>query len=1049
MLRYLFYILIFNLISDNIAAQNIIWADKVVSYSSQSGNKIYSANQILGKPNSLHHEESKVAWMPGRANAGLESITVSYNKSIIPKSIIVHENLNPGSIFQVIVSNNEKEWVVFENKKPGSLPKKATSNIFQVEKLKEPINKVTLVLNTAAVFGFNQIDAIGISPNKIEDYTPEINIISNLYNKKPINMGSNINSLYDDMLPILSPDGNIIFFARKNAPENVGNKKNDDIYFSQWNAKKKQWNPAQNIGNPLNNSYHNFVVSISPDGNTLYLSGTYDENSDRKGVSYSTFKNGKWSLPQTLDIKTYYNKSKYACYHIGVDQKTMLMALERDDSYGDMDLYISHHMGGNNWSAPINLGNTINTAGIEASVFLAADGKTIYFSSDGHAGYGGLDMFMSKRLDNSWQKWTEPINLGPQINTPLWDVYYTISASGEYAFFSSENNAIGGHDIFQIELPKELRPEPVTIVKANITLENTQKSSTSPKEEITKQTTTIVTADEKPTSLYKSFKGYFPLETEEVKDDKKVDKSYLKEEDDYKNINLKTGEVLYQTEADKKLYELQVKLQDIKKEQAATNTKLEKYDPYASTYTPYQDSKRIDLEASKKSYNESAYISELEDKLNRLKVAKEEIAYTQYVPSTKLSSIPKKEVVLKESTEPQTEEVDDYTKKLEELKAQRDNKQLTPSPPKKYKTVEYDPEDERFKYVPKEEIKPKEDILNTDPEIEAYRKKLQDIKERYLNPETETTASIPATIQPKDEKIKEVAKEPTKAKQKKEDSPKVEVVAIVQNPIERPTEEEKFEEKEIEKLAQQKEKLLKENEQIEQTNADLLVEQKKIAEEKDKIDAEKSRIQQEKEILDKQIRELEIEREKMLADKKALETEKQKLENLKKNQALEVVRLQKELNEIKKEKGEVMETEIAEKEQEEVSKEVIKDISLLPLKVGAVFEIKNIFFNANSSILKEESYEELDKIVAFLIVNNNIAVEIGGHTNGLCTDEFCNQLSASRAKVVMEYVAAEGIEKNRLSHKGYGKSQPIASNETVDGRKRNQRVELKIMEIRE
>lgn len=1038
MLRYLFYILLFSFFTKNTIAQSILWADKVVSYSSQSSNKIYSANQVLGKPNSLHHEDSKVAWMPGRANAGLESITVSYSKSIIPKSIIVHENLNPGSIFQVIVSNNEKEWVVFENKKPSPSPKKATSTIFQVDKLKEPINKVTLVLNTAAVFGFNQIDAIGISANKIENYTPEINIISNLYNKKPVNMGNSINSVYDDMLPILSPDGNTLYFARKNAPENIGNKKNDDIYFSQWNPKKKQWNPAQNIGNPLNNSYHNFVVSISPDGNTLYLSGTYDENSDKKGVSYSTFKNGKWSLPKTLDIKNYYNSSKYACYHIGVDQRTMLMALERDDSYGDMDLYVSHHMGDNKWSAPINLGNTINTAGIEASVFLAADGKTIYFSSDGHAGYGGLDMFMSKRLDNSWQKWTEPINLGPQINTPLWDVYYTISASGEYAFFSSENNAMGGHDIFQIELPKELRPEPVTIVKTNITLENNDKFSTTSKEELTKQTTTIITADEKPTSLYKSFKGYFPLETEEVKDDKKVDKSHLKEEDDYKNINLKTGEVIYQTEADRKLFELQSKLQEIKKDQASTNTKLEKYNPYASTYTPYQDSKRIDLEASKKSYNESAYISELEDKLNRLKVAKEEIAYTQYIPSTKLNTIPKKEVVLKENTEPKTEAVDDYTKKLEELKAQRDNKQLTPAPPKKYKTVDYDPEDERFKYVPKEETKSKEDILVADPEVEAYRKKLQEIKDRYLNSEMETetsTASIPKTVQPK-----EVAKEPTIVKQKKEEKPVVEIVAIVQNPKE---------EKEIEKLSEQKEKLLKENEQIEQTNADLLKEQKKIAEEKDKIDAEKNRIQQEKEMLDKQIRDLEIEREKMLADKKAIESEKQKLENLKKNQALEVAKLQKELNEIKKEKGELKSSEIPQKKTEEVSKEVIKDISLLPLKVGAVFEIKNIFFNANSSILKEESYEELDKIVAFLTVNNNIAVEIGGHTNGLCTDEFCNQLSASRAKVVMEYVAAEGIEKNRLSHKGYGKSQPIASNDTVDGRKRNQRVELKIMEIRE
>lgn len=1038
--RFLLFFFFFSAgcFNKNVSAQNIIWANQVEKFSSQTDNKMYSARQVLGAPNSLQHEESKVAWMPSRPNAGMESITVTFEKTVIPATIIVHENYNPGSIAQVIVSNQEKEWLIYENKKPAPLPKKAITSVFQTEKLKEPIQKVTIILNTAAVIGYNQIDAIGVSTTRLEKFEPAINTTTNLYSKKPISLGPNINSVYDDMLPILSPDGSTLYFARKNASENIGDKKNDDIYAAAWNHKKKQWNTASNIGTPLNNTYHNFVVSISPDGNTLYLSGTYDEKSDRKGVSYSTWTNGKWSMPKSLEIKNYYNRSKYACYHVGVDEKTMVMALERDDSYGDMDLYVSFKYGNDAWSEPVNLGKTINTAGIEASVFLAADGKTIYFSSDGHAGYGGLDMFMSKRLDNTWQKWSEPVNLGPQINTPYWDVYYTISASGEYAFFSSENNALGGHDLFQIELPKELRPEPVTIVKANIKIENEEKFDVTLKE-IPKQTTSIIAQDEKPTSLYKSFKGYFPLETD-IENDTKVDKSYLKEEDDYKNVNLKTGEMMYQTDADKKLFELQQKLQDIKKEQAVTNVKLEKYNPYAPAPTTYQSSTlRPELEAAKKSYSETAYLNELEEKLNKLKASKEMIAMNQYTPSTRLESIPKKEVVLKESTEPSFTSFEENNKKLEELKALRDAQQVENKPQKKIKNLQYDPNDERIKYIPKENNQPKEDILASDPEIEAYRKKLQEIKDRYLNTET-ADVTTPTKESPTTKIENQSSKTPVeKTKTSSKPVPKeshIEYVSPVIEPIE------KVEEK------TEKEILLKENEEpvvIKESEVTKVSDKKEEVAEvttPNKSSAELQNEKEEQEKIDKQIKALELEKEKMLAEKKAAETEKQRLEALKKQQAADMIKLQKEMEALKKTK----EAEIASKKTDE-SKEVVKDIALLPIKVGAIFEIKNIFFNANSSILKEESYEELNKIVAFLTVNDNIAVEIGGHTNGLCTEEFCNQLSQSRARVVTEYLIAEGIEKRRLSFKGYGKTIPIASNETEDGRKRNQRVELKIMEI--
>jgi outer membrane protein OmpA-like peptidoglycan-associated protein len=114
------------------------------------------------------------------------------------------------------------------------------------------------------------------------------------------------------------------------------------------------------------------------------------------------------------------------------------------------------------------MGPTVNTAGMEGSVFIAADGRSLYFSSNGRQGYGGYDMYLSRRLDESWTKWSEPINLGGRINSEGDDYYYTIPASGEYAYYASERDSYGGADLYRIRLPKGARPLPVTLLSARI-----------------------------------------------------------------------------------------------------------------------------------------------------------------------------------------------------------------------------------------------------------------------------------------------------------------------------------------------------------------------------------------------------------------------------------------------------------------------------------------------------------------------------------------------------------------------------------------------------
>lgn len=120
-------------------------------------------------------------------------------------------------------------------------------------------------------------------------------------------------------------------------------------------------------------------------------------------------------------------------------------------------------------------------------------------------------------------------------------------------------------------------------------------------------------------------------------------------------------------------------------------------------------------------------------------------------------------------------------------------------------------------------------------------------------------------------------------------------------------------------------------------------------------------------------------------------------------------------------------------------------ISRSDLRKGQTLRMSGILFEVDKSVISKESYPALNELVKFLNENTDISIEIGGHTNGLCSDSFCDQLSTSRAKVVSEYLAQRGVSRSRLQYKGYGRRNPIASNDTVEGRRKNQRVEIKIL----
>lgn len=132
---------------------------------------------------------------------------------------------------------------------------------------------------------------------------------------------------------------------------------------------------------------------------------------------------------------------------------------------------------------------------------------------------------------------------------------------------------------------------------------------------------------------------------------------------------------------------------------------------------------------------------------------------------------------------------------------------------------------------------------------------------------------------------------------------------------------------------------------------------------------------------------------------------------------------------------------------EDSKKKILEELDIKKIKAGSTIEIKNLYFKADSSAITKESYDVLDEISEFLVTNKNVTLEIGGHTNGIPPAAYCDQLSTERAKAVYEYLIRQGVKASSISYKGYGKRKRIANDATAEGRRKNQRVELKVISI--
>ena len=292
---------------------------------------------------------------------------------------------------------------------------------------------------------------------------------------KTENLGANINTSLAELRPTVSADGNLLFFIVENDPMNTkysSISNSQDIWFSERDS-SGNWGPATHMGYPLNTYFYNAVFWISPDNNRILIRNAFiDGDYVGNGVSMTFRKaNGRWSKPNALRIRNYqkYDKGRQYGATMAHDGQTLLLYMsEQKNSYNN-DLYVCFLQKDSTWSEPKSLGKKINLPQYnEMTPYLAADGVTLYFSSDRPGGLGDNDIWITKRLDSTWQKWSEPINLGSSINTPDWDAFFTLDAGGEYAYLTSSDNGYGESDIVRVKLLERERPDPVVLVDGNV-----------------------------------------------------------------------------------------------------------------------------------------------------------------------------------------------------------------------------------------------------------------------------------------------------------------------------------------------------------------------------------------------------------------------------------------------------------------------------------------------------------------------------------------------------------------------------------------------------
>jgi len=286
------------------------------------------------------------------------------------------------------------------------------------------------------------------------------------YKFEPRNLGDSINSAVSEYYPTLTIDAGKFIYTRR------VNNFNEDFYESD--RENGVFHKSKSLEGNINTNQNEGAQNISQDGQWLIFTGcNFPEGRGSCDLYISYLTDRGWTAPENLgdSINT---EAWESAPSLSPDKRDLYFASRRADGYGGSDIYVSHRLRNGQWSSPENLGPVINTVGDEGTPFIHADNQSLYFTSSGHPGYGGDDLFVSRKGPGGvWQK---PENLGYPINTIENEGSMVIAADGKTAYYASDRaDSRGGLDLYTFELRNDIRPAQTLWVKGKVFDKTTQK----------------------------------------------------------------------------------------------------------------------------------------------------------------------------------------------------------------------------------------------------------------------------------------------------------------------------------------------------------------------------------------------------------------------------------------------------------------------------------------------------------------------------------------------------------------------------------------------
>ena len=295
-----------------------------------------------------------------------------------------------------------------------------------------------------------------------------IQAVNNPVPFEPVNLGGNINTVYDEYWPSLSADEGIMVFTVQipidSTNPGVFRNRQEDFYYSEF--KDGQWQPAINAGYPPNTNNNEGAQSISANGKILFFTAcNREEGIGRCDLYYSEKKGSQWTVPANLGrpVNTPGNEKQPS---VSADGSVLYFVSDRGGGKGGYDIWISRRDDDGTWQEAFNAGDSINSPGDEQSPFIHPDNITLYYSSTGWPGLGRYDIYMSRKNDSD--RWMPPVNIGYPINTWNNEEGLIVNATGNKAYFSSDRLTGQGRDIFEFELYQDARPVKVSYIKGKV-----------------------------------------------------------------------------------------------------------------------------------------------------------------------------------------------------------------------------------------------------------------------------------------------------------------------------------------------------------------------------------------------------------------------------------------------------------------------------------------------------------------------------------------------------------------------------------------------------